>query len=175
MLWRWQQAPWWVLGIVQGLLFTLIFAAGAAITGHETFTSTLPGALIAGVVFGALMGPASARMRQRLLAGLPAQASPEQQRAGARAARRGPVPSDPVIQQVAVHLVQRRLQEARHGRVRQLLTFGAFTLVYLGLALVWSRWWLLAAALFSLFLVLAWVEPARLQHRLGRLTGQERP
>jgi uncharacterized membrane protein YfcA len=65
-----------VLSLAQGALFTIIFAAGTALTEQRSFGSALPASLIAGVIFGALMGPKSARLRQDMFTGLPA-ASPE--------------------------------------------------------------------------------------------------
>jgi hypothetical protein len=174
MWWRWQQSPWWVLGLIQGIFFAVVFAAGSAAVGGESLTSTLPGALVSGVLFGALMGPMSARMRKRLLADVPTHATAEQRRAGAHAARRGPVPTDPTTRQVAVHLTQQRLEMARRGRLGQLLLFAALTAVYVALTLSSSRWWLLGAAFFVFLFVLVWVQPRRLQQRLDQLTADLR-
>ena len=170
MWWRWQQSPWWVLGLIQGAFFAVVFAAGSAVVGGESFTSMLPGALIAGILFGALMGPMSARMRKRLFSDVPAHTTTQQRQAGARAARRGPVPTDPLTRQVAVHLVRQRLEMARRGRLGQLLLLAVLAVIYVVLTLSSSRWWLLGAALFVFLLVLTSIQPRRLQARLRQLT-----
>lgn len=166
---RWLQAPWWVLSLAQGALFTAIFAAGTALTDHESFISALPASLIAGVIFGALMGPKTARMRNDMLADLPT-ASPEQRRVGMRAARRGPAPTDPTVRQVAIHIAEQRLALALRGRRRQLLVFGLGTVGYVAASLWWSRWWLIGAVVFLSFFLASMYEPRRWLRRLALLT-----
>lgn len=166
---RWLQAPWWALSLAQGALFTVILAAGTALTDHRSFISALPTSLIAGVVFGALMGPKTARMRNDMLAGLPA-VSLEQRRVGMRAARRGPTPTDPTVRQVAVHIAEQRLALALRGQRQQLLIFGLGPVGYVAASVWWSRWWLIGAVVFLAFFLTSMHEPRRWLRRLTLLT-----
>lgn len=160
-----------MLGIGQGLFFGIVFAVLTATISGEPIASAVPGASIAAVLFGAFMGPLTARMRSRQVAGLPAGATEDQRRLGARAVRGGPVPTDPVVRDVAVHLVRERLAAARRGRTGQLLVFAGFTALYVVLSVTWSGWFVPAVALFGFFLVLSLLEPRRLARRLAVLTG----
>ena len=162
-----------MLSLGQGALFTLLFAAITAGTDHRSFLSVLPGALVAGVVFGALMGPLSARTRNRVLAGIPhtLDASEEQRRQGARAARRGPVPTDAITRQVAVHVAEQRLALAMRGRRRNLLIFGLGSVGYLAAGVWWSWWWLIGALVFAGFFIAALCERNRLRRRLAQLSA----
>lgn len=166
---RWFNAPWWALSLVQGALFTIVFATGTALADHGSFVAELPSALIAGVVFGALMGPATARRREDLFAGLPT-ASPQQREAGVRAARQGRAPKDPEVRRIAVHVAEQRLATALRGHRRQLLIFGLGTAGYLVASLVWSWWWVIGAVVFLGFFVLSVREPRRWLRRLAALT-----
>lgn len=170
VLWqRWLDAPQWLVSLVQGLLFTVVFAAGTALAEHRSVTAELPTALIAGAIFGAVMGRKTIAWRRDLFSGL-GTTSPQDRAAGLRAARRGPAPCDAEVRAVAVHVAEQRLARALLDHRRQVLVLGALTIAYLAAGLTWSRGWLLAAAVFLAFFVLAVREPRRWLRRLAVLT-----
>lgn len=168
MLWRWWPAPWWVLGLGQGLLFAVL-TGGLTVVGGVSVGSAVLSAVIGGVVFGVVTGRTAVRARDGLLVDVPADVPPEQRREGYRAAHRGPVPTHPVVRAVALLVLRRRMDAAQQGRVRQMVVMALLVAVYLWMGLTGSRWWLAAAGLFLGFVVVAWAEPRRLARRWQRL------
>ena len=167
-------APGWLVALVQGLLFTVLFAAGTALAEHGSFAARLPAPLVAGAVFGAVLGRRTTAWRRDLFSGL-GTTSPQDRAAGVRAARRGPTPSDPVVRAVAAHVAEQRLARALLDHRRQVLVLGALTVAYLVAGSTWSRGWFLAAAVFLAPFVLAVREPRRRLRRLAVLTQPSGP
>lgn len=59
------RAPWWVLSLIMGGLFGLTQVLDNRLRQGETWTEALVVGLLAGLFFGAVMGPLLARMNRR--------------------------------------------------------------------------------------------------------------
>jgi hypothetical protein len=141
----------------------VLVEVGAHLLGNDWWL-----ALVGGAVSGTLFGPLAHRQNQRareLATGL----SPAEQRAALRAALRGPVPQRPEVRAAAQRLAERQLAETRRQRTFSVVTFGAFLLLSLYLALATIPWWWAAIAFWTFLLVgQAWY-PRHLARRAALL------
>lgn len=58
-------APWWVYSLVMGGLAALLRLVSSLVAGHGVGVALLGGAFV-GLLFGAMMGPFTARRMKRL-------------------------------------------------------------------------------------------------------------
>lgn len=165
------RAPWWVLSAIAGV----IFGIGQFLTnlgeGRSTGASAT-GALIAGLIFGLIVGPFSARQHRRFLAAQ-GDVPRESQREVRRAVMRGPAPSDPEVRAAAARVVALQLFQLHR------LWWGVILWVALGALALWlavseSPWWLLCGSVFGGFLAYELWLPRHLQQR-ERLLASSRP
>jgi hypothetical protein len=173
MRYRLLVAPWWVLALIQGTFFGVFMALFAQPHDPEAFGGGAVGliftALVAGLPFGLLMGPAMVRINRRATtaAGLN---DPGELAIVSRATTRGPVPTDPRLRAAARNLASHRLDELRRMRNFYLAVFGLGTLGYVMAAILWSRWWALAAVMFAGLLAYGLILPGQLERRIDLLT-----
>lgn len=160
-------APWWVQGLVSGLLFGAAMTVFAGFRDGRWAAAAATGA-VAGVFFGLAMGVMGSKINRRVLAGLE-DLPPDELRTVARAASRGPAPADPRLREAAAGLVCRRRDEVLRTRRVSIGTFSVAVPLYVVLALTSTRWWWLAAVMFLVFLVATLLAPARLDRRLAVL------
>jgi Flp pilus assembly protein TadB len=156
-------APWWVLGLLQGTLFGVFMAVFSYATGDRDVPSMLVGASVGALVFGIVIGRLTARhaRRDRAEAG---DLRPHELRTARRAAGRGAVPKDPRIRQVALRIVEHRTRTVVRQRRWAVPMFAVLIVLSLVLAID-SRWWLLATAVYALGLAGQWFSPWWLRRR----------
>ena len=154
-----RNAPTWMLSVYFGLIFAVCLAIEWPILqhGHVTLPSALLPAVIGGIVFGAIMGPKTAR-QWREVNSLVGPLSDDAFRSARRAVMRGPAPADSATRSAA-----RRL--ADHG-IHRLQSIGAKTYITLAVielmvaasfayqALTSSPWYWSQAILFVLIAVI---------------------
>jgi hypothetical protein len=170
------QAPWWVLSVVTGVPFgvamvvmsqVLLPSAGQAARSLPLIANIVLG-MLAGLVFGAVMGPLAARHNRRtrsVLGPLPA----EDFAVVLRAAARGPVPADPRLRRAAGRLAQLRLDDLNRNWARTSAMFLLFFLLEVYAAVVTSAWfWLGALVCASVIAGQLWF-PRRLRRRIEQL------
>lgn len=172
------QAPWWVLSVVTGVPFGVAMVVMSHVllpsVGHPTRSLPLIAnvilGMLAGVVFGAVMGPLAARLNRRtrsVLGPLPA----EDFAVVLRAAARGPVPADPRLRRAAGRLAQLRLDELNRNRAGTSAVFSLGFLMEVYAAVVTSAWfWLGALVCASVIAGQLWF-PRRLRRRIEQLHG----
>jgi hypothetical protein len=170
------QAPWWVLSVVTGVPFGVAMVVGFQVllpsVGQTTRSLPLIAnvilGMIAGIAFGAVMGPLAARHNRRalsVLGPLPA----EDFAVVLRAAARGPVPADPRLRRAAGRLAQLRLDELNRNWARTSAMFLLFFLLEVYAAVVTSAWfWLGALVCASVIAGQLWF-PRRLRRRIEQL------
>lgn len=161
-------APRWALGLVSGLAFAVPWTLASWLLQGLAWESALVGGVVAGVVFGALMGRVQHRRnadRRRAIGGL----SADQARQAQRAARRGPVPGDPAVRVAAEEIVSAQLAEFEGQRWWAPAFFGGLAVLAGVLAVVEGPWWWLGVLLFGAFLLEHLRMRRRLQRRLAEL------
>lgn len=162
-------APWWVLSLIQGVWFGVAMGVVNYADGSDGWASAVVTGVTSGVLFGAFMGPITARQqrRQRAAAGdLPTQDLV----VAYRAAWRGPVPRDPRIRSAALRTAARLLKIARRQRAPRTIMFAALAAVSVALASD-SWWWLLCALVFVALLGQQWYQPYRFRRRIDLLSS----
>lgn len=129
----------------------------------SSWTTALAAGAISGILFGAMMGPTMAKQnrRHRQATG---DLSPQDFFVVQRAARRGPIPTDPRLRAAAARAAAFQLDNARGHRKSGIPIFG------LGLAMsvafvFQSRWWLLVMPAYAYLLIALWELPKRLERR----------
>jgi hypothetical protein len=162
------RAPWWVLSLVSGALFGVAMTLFAALTQGERWPVAVVGGVLAGVLFGAVMGPLLARQNRRLRDSI-GSASAEDLRRARRAARGGPAPADPEQRALAHRLVTTQLGELRRRRRVSVAVFSVFLVLEGLMAVTYSPWFWLAAAFFAAMLALVLLLPRRLERRAAEL------
>ncbi|NEA37180.1 hypothetical protein [Streptomyces sp. SID13031] len=166
----------WLAGLAAGLFFGVFFAAISVITFRDELDSWLwmiiPGLVAAvGVALAAGLGLLSTQRRLRpAVEGL----SPEAARVALKAARRGPVPTQPEIRAAALGIAERQLAGFLRVRI-WLLIAGACAIVsqvFLALDDDGFDWWrLLAAAAFALAFAMQFYQPKLTRRRIAQLRG----
>jgi len=124
--------------------------------------------MLAGVAFGAVMGPLAARHNRRarsMLGPLPA----EDFAVVLRAAARGPVPADPQLRRAAGRLAQLRLDELNRNRAWTSAVFLLAFLLEVYAAVVTSAWFWLGALVFASAIAGQLWFPRRLLRRIEQL------
>jgi hypothetical protein len=161
------KAPTWVLSIIQGTVFGTLM--GVYYSFNKTPMAAAISGLVAGVLFGALMGPVSATRRRKALdaVGL----TPELSLQARHTAFRGPIPDDEGVRQAAIRVLLHQRSEARRTRLPTIAVFMIF--VGLGLYLAVSGVSVVVGsmdtALFAVALAVQLWTPRRLGRRLDRL------
>lgn len=161
-------APWWQWSLITGVPFGVLM--------FLFLGSRYPGGWIicavAGVAFGAAMGPIIAGQARRLRP-LIESLSAEEYAQVRRAAARGPVPGDSKLRQDAARFASHRYEEMTRFHVPLLIVFGLFfVLAALSAVLVSSPWSWLSAGFFALLLALQVLWPRRLRRRIERLHAE---
>ncbi|MGY1623693.1 hypothetical protein ACI789_15970 [Geodermatophilus sp. SYSU D00965] len=162
------RAPWWVLSLVTGGFFGVAMALFGALTQGESWPVAVVGGVLAGVLFGAVMGPLLARQNRRFQESVGTSSAGDLRRAR-RVARGGPVPADPEQRALAHRLVTTQLGELRRRRRFTVTVFSVFLVLEAVMAVVSSPWFWLAAAFFAAMLALVLVLPRRLERRAAEL------
>jgi hypothetical protein len=164
--------PWWVQGLVHGLLFGFLMTLFFRLDEDSWFPALVSGP-ISGVFFGVAMGLTMSRINRRMLLGLEVLTSAEL-RTVARAAARGPAPDDVRLREAAEGLVRRRRDEMLRTRRWSLVLFSALPVLYVLLAITQKQWWWwLAAMVFFIFLAYLLTTPGRVKRRLAVLSPRE--
>ncbi len=167
-------APWWVLSLITGTFFGIFMAVFTRVSDPEAYGGAagfIISAIVAGLVFGLAMGPILARTNDRARAAADVD-DPHEMVEVARAAGRGPVPTDPRRRAAARNLAAYRLDELRRKRNLNLTFFGLASLAYLAMAIFSSPWWWLAVLMFTGFLIYTLILPGRLERRISLLSDQ---
>lgn len=164
---RLESAPWWALSLLHGAYFGVFMTLVLRTQGLSWRPAAIGGA-VAGLLFGAIVGPLSRRLMDRSLAAV-GDLSPERRRVAGRAALRGPVPADPEVREDARRLAAHARDEVRRQRTFNTLAFGAFTVLGVYLAITSSPWFWLSVLVFVLFAVLSPVYAWHLERRIARL------
>lgn len=152
-----RNAPWWALSIYFGVVFAVWMAILWPIMSHENSSGGVGGATVAaivgGILFGAIMGPITARQFRELNSVI-GPLSNSAYRSARRAAVRGPVPSDPEIRRAAMALAIRGSDRLRR---RGRWTYGTLAIIeaiiavsYAYRAVTSSAWYWGQATLFAL-------------------------
>jgi hypothetical protein len=161
-------APTWMLCLVQGSVFAVLTGVMSFATEHDSVAATVARAVVGGAVFGAVVGPVSAR-QSRQLRGAAGDLAPQHLRSAYRAAWRGPVPEDPWLREAARRIASHRLETILGQRRWASVLFGLLTVLSLVLAAD-SLGWLLATAVFVAALGAQLYCPRRLRSRIVLLT-----
>ncbi len=155
--------PWWQWSLYSGVAFGVLQVLFHL--GSDRLVPAIIGGVAGGAVFGALMGPYTARQCRRARHVVGGDLSAADQRTVSKAASRGPVPTDPRLRQAA-QLLATYLAE----RNRKLLwfntgTFIAFAALSVFLVLSDGPIWLLATFLFLALAVWAGLMPGHYERR----------
>ena len=133
-------APWWVLSLVSGASFAVVWA-GWRLLGDSWPAALAQGALL-GIVFGAVMGPVTHRQNRGLREA--AAQSPEGLSTRVRrAAFRGPVPADQAVRETARRVVVAQLRPLDRQRWWGPTFFVLVAVLGVALGLADSPWWFL--------------------------------
>jgi hypothetical protein len=156
------RAPWWVWALVLGTLFGLGQFTVQLVSGRSVVPSAV-GAAVAALLFGVIAGPGMHRRdvgHRAAMGDIPM----ARRRTVNRAARRGPVPTDPELRRAALAVLALQLETYR--RQRWAIVFWSFMIaVSVLLAVPDGGWWLLAVPLFTGFLALQLWMPRQLRRR----------
>ena len=163
------KAPAWGLALVNGALFALFWAAWTLLEG-QSWTRAFTTAAIAGVFFGAMMGPVQHRQLRgaREVAARSPGGLPREVR---RASWRGPVPSDPAVREAAHDLLRAQLEPIERQRRWAPPFFALLAALALFLALTDSAWWWLGVLGWAGVAVAHRYSLLRLRRRLTLLGG----
>ncbi len=174
VLTRLETAPTWVQSVALGLAFGAFWVLSQRLLFAHDWGGTLASGVLASALYGAIVGPLTAKKRRvaRTEAGLDA-LPVHQQRTALRAARRGPTPPDPEVRHAAVRLAAQRRDRIHAQRVlATTLVAAAATAASALAALASSPWWWAYTALFAGALLTQLTQPRRLHHRITLLQAQ---
>lgn len=158
-----------------GLFFAVVWVVLWSLISDNSFMGTLIGALVAGSIYGAVMGPWLGRLQRRSDDAL-GDSSSRQRREAGRAVWRGVPPQDPGVRALSVRLIEHRLRVAMRNRRWTMPIFAFFAILEGWQAVDSGGWaWWLAAAFFTAFFVIAFLEPHRLRRRLNLLQEPRSP
>ncbi len=167
---RWLDAPWWVWSLISGAFFAVGIGVFTDIQHHQWLTGGVAG-LVAGALFGGVMGPRTAttnREASRALAPVP----PAIRKRAGRLAYTGPVPENEELRQAALYIAGYQLDRRRRTPWYAIFFFALFTVVYVVKAMDGSPGWWAAAAFFTAMLVARFVFRRRFTQRVALLSGQ---
>ncbi|WP_062985614.1 hypothetical protein [Nocardia anaemiae] len=150
-----RNAPWWALSLYFGVVFAIWMAVLWPIVNHEYSSGEIGGgavaAVVGGIIFGAVMGPVTARQFRQLNSVI-GPLSNSAYRLAKRAAIRGPVPSDPEIRRAALAIASRGSARLKRGK----WTYGTLSIIeailavsYAYQAITSSAWYWGQATLFA--------------------------
>ena len=162
-------APRWVHQVTSGVLFAVVWTGISLAEDHDAPWATV-GGVVAGVLFGLLMGAWSHRTAQGTRVAI-GELTPHERRVAARAGWRGDVPADPAVRAAAVRMIDHQLALYLPLRAFTLVVGAVFLAGYVLAALISSPWWWLAAAFWAGMLALSLLAPSRLRRRRALLTG----
>jgi hypothetical protein len=133
-------APWWVLSLVSGASFGLLWTVWRRLVEGDSWSAALVQGTLLGIFFGAVMGPVTHRQNRGLREA--AAHSPEGlSRRVRRAAFRGPVPADPAVRDAARRVVVAQLRPLDGQRWWGPLFFVFVAALGVALGLSDSPWW----------------------------------
>ncbi|MBJ8345478.1 hypothetical protein [Antrihabitans sp. YC2-6] len=110
-----RRAPWWTLSVLHGFYFAAVMAVLWPIIGPGDSSEPMAVfvvAIVSGLIFGAIMGPLSAR-QWASLAAVVGPLSDNDFRTVSRAAWRGPIPTDDAIRVPALAMATWRASRTR--------------------------------------------------------------
>ncbi len=157
---------WLVRVLLYGVPFGVFMGVFTTDRGHVA--SGWVSSIVAGVLFGLVMGSAHRRQqlaREQRTAGLTTQ----NRTLAVRASRCGPIPGDPATRAAAAALTRDLLEQITSQRGKNLAVFGAFILLALVQALTSSPWFWLGVLVFAAAVVVQLREPRKLHRRLAQL------
>jgi uncharacterized membrane protein YedE/YeeE len=161
-------APRWVLAIIYGAFFGIGMSLFGFGDSHSSLGGRLFGAILAGVLFGVIMGPLATRRRERARAAAGDLTDAEFLEA-ARTSPRDAVPDEPRVREGAERLLQFRLDEYSNRRPRDLLILAAAAVGYALAGIFISPGWAVGTLVFGFALAAQFLVPARLTRRLHQL------
>ena len=168
---RLSKAPWWMWSLAMGTVFGMFEVVSSLVEGRRVVPA-LVGGVVGGALFGLLMGPFMSRQSRRnrdVLGSVP----DGDRRAVARAALRGPLPTDSQLRRATARYARSVIE--RNTVARRALSVAiwvSFTVLAIVLAVHERRWWYFVATLFFVGLgVVGEVTQARIRHRLPLLEG----
>lgn len=166
-------APWWLRGLLHGLVAGLVFGGLAAALRHYLSTDSGMAGAYPGLIFGGLTGVGAAVTARR--AGPPPELvglSAAQQHEARRAMITGPVPCNPTTRSASYQLAQRSLDRRDDMRPVSRLLLLAVIAVNVAMAAAGDNafgW--VSATVLTVVLTRHFTE----QHRLARRTPLLRP
>ncbi|GLY32199.1 hypothetical protein [Kineosporia sp. NBRC 101731] len=161
-------APWWVLALIVGTPVSAFLALFLHLTDPYLDFPGVLFALPAGAIVGLAVGRLTAETNAQTME-VAALDNQDELAQALRASRRGPVPTDPRIRQAAHRLAVLHLSRFKRQQTSAAWTFVPLCMLYTGLAINSSPWWLLALAFFALMLALNRVLPTRTARRIIEL------
>ncbi|KAA1376287.1 hypothetical protein [Aeromicrobium fastidiosum] len=162
-------SSWWVLSLVFGSIYGTAMTLYSLVAESGGVASSALGGLVGGVIFGAFMGPVTARQARRQRSAI-GDISPHQVSAVMRASRRGPVPVDPELRAAALRAATHQLDANLRQRTFGSVLFAALTVASI-VFVADSPWWLLATGIFLALLAGQWLTPRTIRHRIKLLTS----
>jgi hypothetical protein len=164
-------APWWVFSILTGVIFGgWMTVFGLLEYPERSPVAALIGGAVAGIFFGAIMGPFTVRQRRGLSAAA-GDLSTGDIKTAARAATRGPVPLDGNVRHAAARIAVLQLDSLSRLRWVGLITFGFAVALSVFLAVASSPWWWATPVFFAAAFVGQLWWPRHLQRRVDLLTA----
>jgi len=165
-----ETAPTWVQSVALSLAFGAFWVLSQKLLLAHDWGETLASGVLASALYGAIVGPLTAKKRRlaRTEAGLDA-LPVHHQRTALRAARRGPAPTDPEVRHAALRLTAQRRDRIHAQRVLATTILVAATAASALAALASSPWWWAYTALFAGALLTQLTQPRRLHHRITLL------
>ncbi|GAA1676489.1 hypothetical protein GCM10009745_19660 [Kribbella yunnanensis] len=164
------RAPSWVIGVLSGGLFAVLFVVAWGPDTRLGFVVIT--ALVAGAIFGttlALATRASRREQLRALEEVPL----ADWKAVRRAAWRGPVPAEPASRAAALDLANRMFARAHRFRILIYIVFSVnLVLAIVQLVVNDQRWHIITLVLWVIALASHWYSLRRLQTRIALLDGR---
>jgi hypothetical protein len=167
---RLSRAPWWVWSVVLGTVFGAYEVISNLIEGRRVVPALI-GGLVGGAVFGALMGPFQARQSRRNLETFGSIPRADR-RTVARAALRGPLPTDPELREAtrryARSVVDRNTPARRAWTAAVCL---GFVVLSIAVSSQGQWWFLLVGVLFGGLGIVGALTQTRIRRRLTMLEG----
>jgi hypothetical protein len=157
-------APTWVLVVVNGVPFGVVMGLWWFLVEGSSATTAVVGGAVAGLAFGAVLGPVQRRQARQAEASLGALTDRRDRNAALRATWRGPVPDDPAIRSAAAELADEQHARLHRQRLWAPAVYATLTGLSAWLAVTGSPWWWCAVA----FWIAAAVGTVLLRRRLGR-------
>jgi membrane associated rhomboid family serine protease len=165
-----QNAPRWAWILIMGFSFGASMTVLGRLFISGSWAASVVGGVIGGALYGAFMGPFIYRQRRQLSVAAGGLSSGER-RTAARAATRGPVPSDQQIRLAAARIAGKQLDSLARMRTFTLTTFGVAIVAYAFQAVTTTPLWWAAVAFFGAMFVMQLWWPRRLRRRIDLLTA----